>query len=150
MKTLLNVTDRSEILQRLEQLRSDSPRLWGQMSPNQMVCHLCDSFRSNLGEKFIRPADTLIGRSLMKWAALWLPARWPKGFSTRPEVDQLKGGTPPADFANDVAELKNLLARVCSLGSKKTFHPIFGPMSETDRLRHGYLHMDHHLRQFGL
>jgi hypothetical protein len=28
-------------------------------------------------------------------------------------------------------------------------HPIFGPMSKADWLRWGYLHMDHHLRQFG-
>jgi hypothetical protein len=28
-------------------------------------------------------------------------------------------------------------------------HPIFGAMSAGDWLRWGYLHMDHHLRQFG-
>jgi hypothetical protein len=29
-------------------------------------------------------------------------------------------------------------------------HPIFGKMSETDWMRWAYLHVDHHLRQFGL
>jgi hypothetical protein len=29
-------------------------------------------------------------------------------------------------------------------------HPIFGPMSDAAWLRWGYLHMDHHLRQFGV
>jgi hypothetical protein len=29
-------------------------------------------------------------------------------------------------------------------------HPIFGAMSERAWLRWGYLHMDHHLRQFGV
>ena len=28
-------------------------------------------------------------------------------------------------------------------------HPIFGRMSEAEWLRWGYLHTDHHLRQFG-
>jgi hypothetical protein len=28
-------------------------------------------------------------------------------------------------------------------------HPIFGPMSNAAFLRWAYLHMDHHLRQFG-
>jgi hypothetical protein len=28
-------------------------------------------------------------------------------------------------------------------------HPFFGPMSREDWLRWGYLHADHHLRQFG-
>jgi hypothetical protein len=29
-------------------------------------------------------------------------------------------------------------------------HPIFGVMNESEWLRWAYLHMDHHLRQFGL
>jgi prephenate dehydrogenase len=28
-------------------------------------------------------------------------------------------------------------------------HPMFGPMSPEDWMRWGYLHADHHLRQFG-
>jgi hypothetical protein len=28
-------------------------------------------------------------------------------------------------------------------------HPLFGPMSRAAWLRWGYLHLDHHLRQFG-
>ena len=31
----------------------------------------------------------------------------------------------------------------------KSPHPIFGRMSDGDWLRWGYLHMEHHLRQFG-
>jgi hypothetical protein len=27
-------------------------------------------------------------------------------------------------------------------------HPVFGPMTRVDWLRWGYLHVDHHLRQF--
>ena len=29
------------------------------------------------------------------------------------------------------------------------WHPMFGPMSAADWMRWGYLHADHHLRQFG-
>lgn len=28
-------------------------------------------------------------------------------------------------------------------------HPVFGKLTETERLRWGYRHVDHHLRQFG-
>jgi hypothetical protein len=28
-------------------------------------------------------------------------------------------------------------------------HPIFGELTDSERMRWGYLHMDHHLRQFG-
>ena len=76
----------------------------------------------------------------------WLP-----GILTRPEIDQRVGGTKPGEFAADVAELEAIVARV--VGGQGTFdgrmHPIFGALSETAWMRWGYLHMDHHLRQFG-
>ncbi len=148
MKTLLNTRDRSEVLERLGKLRVDSPRRWGKMSAQQMVCHLSDSFRISLGEKFAQPADTFVSRSLLKWAALWLPLRWPHGFPTRPEVDQQQGGTSPTEFAADVAQLRMLFERFCDRGDFAA-HPMFGMLSDGERMRHAYLHMDHHLRQFG-
>jgi hypothetical protein len=51
-----------------------------------------------------------------------------------------------------VQELETLLARFTA--AERDFrwqrHPIFGVMTEQEWLRWGYLHMDHHLRQFGL
>jgi hypothetical protein len=149
MKTLLNTRDRNEVLERLGRLRVDSPRRWGKMSAQQMVCHLSDSFRISLGEKFARPGDTLASRSLLKWAALWLPVRWPHGFPTRPEVDQQQGGTSPTEFAADLARLRILFERFCE-GGNFAAHPMFGTLSDGERMRHAYLHMDHHLRQFGV
>jgi hypothetical protein len=88
-----------------------------------------------------------------QWIALYLPVPWPAGtLKTRPEVDQEVAGTRPGDFAADVAALEALVeilaARtVCVDGHP---HPVFGRMSEAAWLRWGYLHMDHHLRQFGV
>lgn len=88
---------------------------------------------------------------MIKWAALYLPLRWPPDIPTRPEIDQLKGGgTKPADFAADVARVESLLrAFAAAQGTGCAEHPIFGPMSPKAWLRWGYLHTDHHLRQFG-
>lgn len=151
MKSLANQHDAEEVLRRLRALSPDSARRWGRMTPHQAVCHLCDSFRSVLGEREVRFAGTLLHRTLVKWIALRVPLRWPKGVKTRPEVDQEKGGTRPADFDADVRELEALVGRFTSPahGSKRSPHPVFGEMSEADWMRWGYLHMDHHLRQFG-
>jgi hypothetical protein len=69
-----------------------------------------------------------------------------------PEMNQEKGGTRPGEFAADVAELEGLIHRITV--TEKNFdwgsHPIFGRMPDRDWLRWGYLHMDHHLRQFGV
>jgi hypothetical protein len=151
VKTLARPEDRAEILRRLKTVRPDSPRRWGRMSTHQMVCHLSDSFRVLTGEKQASPATSVLHRTIVKWIALYAPLRWPRGYLTRPEIDQEKGGTRPADFAADVARLE-MLVEVIVTAPPGTFagqmHPIFGPMSEAAWLRWGYLHMDHHLRQF--
>jgi len=120
------------------------------MSPHQMVCHLADSFRGVMGEKPLREAPSRMPRKLIKWIALDVPLAWPKGIQTRPETDQEEGGTPPAEVAADLRELQRLFERF--VRNPRDFswqpHPIFGPMSERDWMRWGYLHMDHDLRQF--
>ena len=149
MKTLLSPRDRNGVLDRLSKVPPNSRRRWGTMSAHQMVCHLSDSFRASLGEKYVSPSSTFLKRTLMKWAALWVPLPWPHGFKSRPEMDQQQGGTPPAEFASDLEKLRILLERFCASEGEFAPHPTFGQLSRTERMRHAYLHMDHHLRQFG-
>jgi hypothetical protein len=112
------------------------------MSPHQMVCHLIDSTRVALGELTVSRVDTLLNRTLVKWIALRVPLAWPPGIQTRPEIDQVLGGG---------TKLEALTQR---LAAEKDFpgcvHPVFGGMSAEEWHRWGYLHLDHHLRQFGV
>jgi Protein of unknown function (DUF1569) len=150
MKTLANARDKEEILRRLKTVRPASARRWGRMSAHQMICHLSDSFLAVTGQRHASPASGPLQRTLIKWIALYAPVNWPRGVPTRPEVDQEVGGTPPSDFAADLTQLEMLVEFVTT--RKDCFgptHPIFGPMSEAAWMRWAYLHMDHHLRQFG-
>jgi Protein of unknown function (DUF1569) len=120
------------------------------MSVNQMVCHLDDSYKCSLGEKYVSPATGLPQRTLVKGIALNVPLRWPKGVPTRPEMEQGKGGSSPLDFGQDLASLLITLDRFCDdLPTPCSPHPIFGAMTKKNWMRWGYLHADHHLRQFG-
>lgn len=150
MRTLSKLRDRNEILERLSKLHPDSKPLWGTMSAHQMICHLTDSFRAALGEKYVSPSNSLFKRTLLKLFALWIPLPWPHRVRTRPEMDQQQGGTQPIEFASDLEELRNLHERFCSWNGEFTAHAMLGQMSRSERMRHAYLHMDHHLRQFGL
>jgi hypothetical protein len=121
------------------------------MPVQNMVCHLSDGFRLYIGERPAQPAPVPFPRPLLKWIALWAPVPWPHGFQTFPELDQETGGSRPAEFNNDTLELRRLIdsfvgppARCSALP-----HPHFGYLSEREWLRLGYLHADHHLRQFG-
>jgi hypothetical protein len=150
MKTLANAKDKEEIVQRLRGIRPESQRRWGKMTAPEMVCHLSDAFRISMGQKAARPARTVFTRTLFKWAGLWFPTRWPHGVRTVPECDPKLGGSSPAEFESDLGELWGLLDRFTRQpdGFQWAAHPIFGPMSEKEWMRWGYLHMDHHLRQF--
>jgi hypothetical protein len=121
------------------------------MSAHQMVCHLADGFRMVLGQKSVDPDNSFFTRTLLKWVALYGPLPWPPGILTRPELDQLAGGTRPVAFAADVAELETLMDRFTADPAQLDCrsHPFFGTMSTAAWLRWGYLHMNHHLRQFG-
>ena len=150
MKTLAREADVQELLQRIKNVRPDSARRWGRMSASQMICHLTDAFRMATGEKAVTGTPTFRDRTIIKWIALHLPLAWPEGtIRTVPEVDQEIGGTTPIEFARDVAELEaRLRAFAVRRGAQRPPHPIFGQLSEWQWLRWGYLHVDHHLRQF--
>jgi hypothetical protein len=152
VKTLARSSDQAEVLRRLRDVRPESARRWGKMSAPQMVCHLADAFRMALGQKPVSDVPGLLNRTIVKWIALYAPLRWPRGLLTRPEIDQLVTGTRPCgDFSADVEQVQAFVALMTAPKADFVWpsHPIFGKMSEGDWMRWGYLHLDHHLRQFG-
>ena len=153
MKTLARERDKAEIVRRLRVVGPESARRWGRMTAHQMVCHLSDGYRLLTGERTTRLAPSPLPRPLMKCVALYVPVRWPRGIPTTPELDQCSGGTRPASFDADLAELRGLVDRIAVERRGHlagVLHPIFGQMSGRAWLRWAYLHTDHHLRQFGL
>jgi uncharacterized protein with PQ loop repeat len=150
-RTLADAECRAAVLERVRHLRPDSARRWGRMTAHQMVCHLRDCHRMALGELAVTLPNTRIPRSIVKWVSLYSPMPWPAGLPTNPELDQDVAGTPPGDFAQDAAALAASVERLMARAGRGAWppHPDFGPMSEDDWFRWAYLHLDHHLRQFG-
>lgn len=140
------------LLGRLQRIRPETRALWGRMNAHQMVCHLNDSFGLAMGDKTASEDINVFSRTLMKWGALYLPVRWPKGVPTRPEMDQLGGGTRPVEFSHDRAALAAAMERFTL--QPDTFqsarHPVFAELTRWEWNRWGYLHADHHFRQFGV
>lgn len=151
MKTFARDECRDEILRRLAQVRVDSARRWGTMTPHQMICHCADACRMACGDAAPADISSAATRSIVKWIALYAPMRWPSGIQTVAEFDQRTAGTKPGAFGADVATLATLLGRIGPRADGQPWprHPIFGRMSQRDWLRWAWLHMDHHLRQFG-
>ena len=150
MRTLAAREDARSIQLRLDALTLEDGARWGRMNVHQMVCHICDSMRVPLGEKTVSDADmSPQQRAIMKWAALYLPLKWPKNVATRPEIDQCQRSLPLGDFESDRRRAIALVLRLCDSDLEGRPHPYFGPLTQAQWLRWGWLHADHHLRQFG-
>ena len=150
-KTLENPSNLREISERLKNVSEQSVRQWGRMSTHEMLCHLSDSFVGLSGRGEVPSVANFWSRTIIKWMALRVPLKWPKGVPTVPEVDPQRNGTKPVEFARDHKRLeKDLESFVHAVSEGRCGeHPFFGPLSKHEWLRWGYLHADHHLRQFG-
>ena len=151
-KNLHNPADLTEIMTRLASVRPDSTRQWGKMTPHQMLCHLGDSYLIAMGEREAKRRDNFLFRTVLKWVVLDTPLPWAKGFKTGPTADQEIGGTKPVEFERDRQRLAEIIQRFTAAPRDFQFapHPVFGVMNEAHWLRWGYLHADHHFRQFGV
>jgi hypothetical protein len=154
MKKLADERDLDELAARIRKLTPEAGRLWGRMSCPQMVCHLADAFRRPLGMRPDSPRrDTWFTRTALKWVVLRTPVPWRGGARTSPDIDQVAGkGTPPADFAEDVSVLLDLMRQFVAqarTGDERPPHTVFGRLTPSEWSRWGWAHVDLHLRQFG-
>jgi hypothetical protein len=147
-KTLAHAQDRTEIERRFAALTEDAVRRWGTMSVGGMLCHVDDSYQVVMGDRPLLPAKIAIPKRMAKFVSLRLPMRWPRNLPTGENLRQGCGGTPPSAFAEDRARVLKTLDRFCACTTHIQEHPFFGGMTAAEWMRWGYLHADHHLRQF--
>lgn len=149
MKTLRNTSDAAEIRKRILELTGqDAPR-WGVMNVTQMSCHVREAYRFALSSDPVQHIPLPIPPKVAKYVGLRSPLPWPKGVPTLPALKL--GGTAmtTTSFDEDWAGLIEVFDRFCAASSLTKDHPFFRSMSHADWMRWGYLHADHHLRQFG-
>jgi hypothetical protein len=138
-----------EVQHRLSRLRPDQPRLWGTMSPAQMLAHCSLGLEMAAGE--IRPPRALIGR---------IPGPVIKPMALR-EGEPMRRNSPTSkelvindvrNFETERKRLSALISRFAAAGSAGcTAHPhaFFGSLTPDEWATLMYKHLDHHLRQFG-
>lgn len=149
MRTLASQSDHNTLITRLASVSASDTRRWGRMNVYQMLRHLGDAIRVPLGEKQVSDGGRLIHRTLTKWGGLWVPIPWPKSFPSRPELDQCYLGIFEGDFEAARQNALTQLARLRTANVDGARHPYFGDMRQNEWMRWGWLHTDHHLRQFG-
>ncbi|HLI77250.1 MAG TPA: DUF1569 domain-containing protein [Acidobacteriaceae bacterium] len=151
MRSLVDGRHREEIVRRFQSLLRDDRRQWGRMSLPEMLCHVRGAFCLAMGEierTGEAPPQPLPPR-MLKFFALRVPMRWPRGIKTVPELEAGAPAMNALSFEQERRLALDEMDRFLQPGRRLVNHPMFGPMSYRDWMRWGYLHTDHHLRQFG-
>lgn len=149
MANIFDATDNASLLLRLGKLTAQTQPLWGKMTVSQMVVH-CQ-----------KPLDVAVGKLVLSGGLLgFLFGKMAKnsfiknkGFSKNsPTAPEFKISGAP-DFETEKETLLKIVEAFGKIGpdiitNKK--HPFFGVMTEEEWGTLHYVHLDHHLKQFGL
>ena len=151
MKNLFEPAAAQELQTRLSQLKPDSPRLWGKMSPQQMLAHCSAGMEMALGDKVIPPSPLplrLLGR-IIKPIVMGndKPIR-----RNAPTAKELVISSQP-DLDTERERLAQMITRFVTSGAPactRNPHPFFGKLSPDEWSILVYKHLDHHFRQFSV
>ncbi len=145
---VVNEKSRSAILNRINALKPGSAPKWGSMTVNEMMFHC-----AKIHNEIIKGKQTNINPTLrqhfLKILVLQLMKEIPKGIKTNPKYlkakeDEILFETEQNHLIESVNQIANHNEEI--YGN----HPLLGPLHTKQWRRFMYMHLDHHLRQFGV
>lgn len=149
MSSIFSKTDNDVIISRIHQLTPESKALWGKMTVDQMLSH-CQA-----------PLDFAFGKIPMKANFLMRilgklvrnkilnSQQYSKNSPTAPAF--IRKETYDFDAAKQgLIERINVFSEQGQKAIKTTKHPFFGEMTYEEWSKMHTMHLDHHLRQFGV
>jgi hypothetical protein len=150
MKNLFEATVVEELQGRLLQMRPESKRLWGKMTPAQAVAHCSAGMEWAVGDT--TPPRLLLGRIV---GGVIKPKVLGDDEPMRRNSPTVKGlvVNDDRDLGIERERLRGLIDRFVAGGPGGcTAHPhsFFGRLTPAEWAILMYKHLDHHLRQFGV
>jgi hypothetical protein len=149
VNSIFDKNNNEALIKRIHLLDENSKPLWGKMNVSQMLSHCQAPIDLALGNIEIKSNFFLgiLGRIFK--SKILNAGKFKKNSVTLTEFSR----SDFYEFEQNKIELIKKISTFAVLGDesiKKTKHPIFGKMSyeEWDKLQ--YMHLDHHLRQFGV
>lgn len=147
MKSIYNSNDNQELVNRINQINSESKPLWGKMSADQMCehCLLTSNVAFGKQELKINFLMKLVGKMMKNKVFNW---EFKKNSPTAPEFivkNSVDLDKSKAELIKNIQLLQNGQKNITVMN-----HPFWGKMTYEDWDKLMYNHMDHHLKQFGV
>ena len=140
----------TDVIKRLEQVKSDARPLWGSLTPARMIAHLIDAVRYSMGKAGDMPdKSTWFSRRVACPLVLRGIVKIPRNVKAATPSGPV---TPPghADVETLHAVLEDYLGLVQAGEFDPKPHPYFGQVGIDGWDRLHVLHFEHHLRQFNV
>lgn len=147
MKSIYNSNDNQELVNRINQINSESKPLWGKMSADQMCehCLLTSNVAFGKQELKINFLIKLVGKMMKNKV---FNSEFKKNSPTAPEFivkNSVDLDKSKAELIKNIQLLQNGQKNITVMN-----HPFWGKMTYEDWDKLMYNHMDHHLKQFGV
>lgn len=149
MSSIYNKTDNEIIISRIQKLSPESKAQWGKMTVDQMLSH-CQApldFATGTTPMEVNFLMRFIGKLLKK--KVLSGSEFKKNSPTAPSFIR----TGSYGFEQTQKELIQKIGIFSELGEKAiktTKHPFFGELNYDEWSKMHTMHLDHHLKQFGV
>lgn len=148
-KNLLNDSSKEEMIIRILQLKEDSERQWGKMHVTEMFHHINASMKLILAARS-KPANPSVRKWFYKLIFFHALKKFPKNKPTRKDLDVVGSQLETNSFEEERSELLRLVNQTQREKNMVVNHPYFGMLNNEECGKFLWLHLDHHLRQFGV
>jgi Protein of unknown function (DUF1569) len=150
MKSVFNLTDVNELIERINVLTPTTERKWGKMDVAQMLAHCNVTYEMIYTDK--HPKPNFLVKAILKLFvknAVVTEKPYAKEGSTAPQFVM----NDPKNFDDERQRLVAYIRQTQQLGAEhfdgKDSHS-FGALNKTEWNNMLYKHLDHHLTQFGV
>jgi oxepin-CoA hydrolase / 3-oxo-5,6-dehydrosuberyl-CoA semialdehyde dehydrogenase len=136
--------------ERLDTLADDATPQWGVLIPRDMVKHVRTSMLLSMGQVEAPDLSSLFSRTVIKIGLLYLSKKIPQNSKGHSSLSCSSEASLHDERAALYEQMECFLGMVEDHPDRKSRHPYFGLLSMNEwAILHG-IHLDHHLRQFGV
>lgn len=146
---ILHINDYEAIIARINSLSENSQKMWGKMTVSQMIEHCIRPFQVALGE--LKLKKTLVGILFGGLAKKSFLSGKPMAKNLPTDKSFIVKSNPTLENAKQ--QLLEYIKKFIDMDKNELeacIHPFFGKMTSDEWGKLFALHLDHHLKQFGV